>query len=1321
MSEEATNRRLNPGERLGKYEILEFVASGGMGRVYKARDVDLDRVVALKVLPPATALQPKMLDRFRREARVAARLHHENIVAIYEFSEKDGMYFLALEYVPGVDLQEYVDKRKKLPPDEAREIILQAARALVHAHEQQVVHRDVKPSNFLLTRKDGRVIVKLTDLGLALHPSDGEYRITREGTTVGTVDYMAPEQARDSASADIRSDIYSLGCTFYHLLAGTAPFAIGTMAERLLQHLQDEPPNVRELNDEVPRAYAVILERMLAKRPEDRYQTPQELLADLENPDRAGRRLARQTPREVPQAKAAPARSRDQVTPVSIPITASTPSPPASRKEETVADAEEPPFEEPRTRLRRAPAAEPEQEDPADSGEYSLGEAPARPRYAPPPEEDEPAVPEEPAAEPRRPRKRRQRERAETRDGPRRDARDSSSMRGTAEVRDQAAPSQPTASQEARDRAREARANSGAPPWAVLGGGAAAIAIIALIGMMVANRSGDRDRKTEPAPPPISTPTPPPITAPAKKDDDRPYVAGNAAEMGIPIPVLPPLYQPVAPLEALRTEYYGSLEPLPAPPSGAPVLRVTRGAASAPAAFRSLAEALAAAPEGSSIIEIHDKGPLFIGTLPAIEGREIHLRAGPGFRPLLAWEPPPSNAKGKSPPVAPVMFTQRRCRLTVSGLDIVVKSTDTDAANPACLFQAGAGQLVLRDCTVSLAGKQPHGVILARLARVGELDPVRLRISGCYARGVDFTALAIEGTSAEVLIDHSILAGNAQPLVRAACRDVDEVKLRIVRSTLVTGNSFMRVQNAAGKGGAPQVQTLVWDAILARNDAAGGEGDLIQLAGGAEPDQLKWRAVNAVYAGWKRLLGSTARSIDGSDLDGWHSQFLYREGDRAALETWPNLPPTQLDELPASVFYAYEPPVGFAANDGVGPLGAPVGQLPVEPTGWLNQTFDRPPLVLTTLTDPETPALSMANDGRYHGERVELPPRADLGVVLGKLMHGKSLASRVVFHIAGSGEHATSPLRVQGVAELVLYFEPPMSRPKSEPLTLTLDSNPLLLQRTALIEVDFGSLEIQGVTIRFENRKSVVMPPHMIKVTGGNLTLHRCQLIGPLGKAPEAFRSLIALAGPANAPLECKLTDCVLLSGRGILQTTGVPLRLAARQNAVLAMGDAVQPDRGLIAELENNTLAVRRALIAPRAGAEPAEPLMVKAAANYFTDPFGDSPAESTLLRVSDALVGRGLLAWRGKGNAFDRRLESYYSTVGTTGAVKQSLDDWLSLWGRSGEQDALAVTATAKAISIDAPQLDRLAVPREVRPESGNAPPGADLNRLGLLKKKG
>ena len=272
--------------RIGKYEVLHHVASGGMGSVYKAIDIDLGREVALKVLPPELAANPKATERFRREAKAAARLRHDNIVAIYEFGEAAGTYFLALEFVDGINLHDYIQLHGRLKPDLARDLLKQAAKALAHAHSQGIVHRDIKPSNFLLADNDGHPVLKLTDLGLALRGNeDKEARVTTEGTTVGTVDYMSPEQAHDSRAADIRSDLYSLGCTFYHMLAGHPPFPEGSLIERLTKHVRVEPQDIRQLNSEVPEDLAHVLDRMLRKQPEHRYQTPLELLRDLLNPE----------------------------------------------------------------------------------------------------------------------------------------------------------------------------------------------------------------------------------------------------------------------------------------------------------------------------------------------------------------------------------------------------------------------------------------------------------------------------------------------------------------------------------------------------------------------------------------------------------------------------------------------------------------------------------------------------------------------------------------------------------------------------------------------------------------------------------------------------------------------------------------------------------------------------------------------------------------------------------------------------------------------------------------------------------------------------
>lgn len=268
-------------KKLGKYQIERKLGAGGMGTVYLARDTELRRVVALKVLPKDKAQNPTLVKRFRAEAQAAAQLQHENIIAVYDHNEADGYLYIAMEYVEGIDLHELVNKRGPIPVRRSIEIIKQVASALQHAYEHKIVHRDIKPSN-LLIRRDG--VVKLTDLGLARSIDDTiETGITRAGTTVGTVDYMAPEQARSSQAADIRSDIYSLGCTWYHMLTGSPPYPEGSMTNKLQAHATLPPPDPRTVNDQVTDALVAVLHRMMAKRPEDRYQTPAELLKDLQN------------------------------------------------------------------------------------------------------------------------------------------------------------------------------------------------------------------------------------------------------------------------------------------------------------------------------------------------------------------------------------------------------------------------------------------------------------------------------------------------------------------------------------------------------------------------------------------------------------------------------------------------------------------------------------------------------------------------------------------------------------------------------------------------------------------------------------------------------------------------------------------------------------------------------------------------------------------------------------------------------------------------------------------------------------------------------
>jgi len=258
-----------------RYVILGVLGAGGMGAVYKARHKVMDRIVALKVIGQALTGNPAAVERFRREARAAAQLTHPNIVAAYDAEQAGTTHFLVMEFVEGDSLARRVKEGGPLPVHEACICARQAALGLQHAFEKGMVHRDVKPHNLMRTT-DGWV--KILDFGLARFVSEtrGADGLTQAGTVMGTPDYMAPEQGHNAHLADIRADIYSLGCTLYFLLTGQPPFPGGSVMEKLAAHLSRVPRPAHELRLEVPPALSQVIARMLAKSPEDRYQTPAE-------------------------------------------------------------------------------------------------------------------------------------------------------------------------------------------------------------------------------------------------------------------------------------------------------------------------------------------------------------------------------------------------------------------------------------------------------------------------------------------------------------------------------------------------------------------------------------------------------------------------------------------------------------------------------------------------------------------------------------------------------------------------------------------------------------------------------------------------------------------------------------------------------------------------------------------------------------------------------------------------------------------------------------------------------------------------------------
>lgn len=271
----------SPATMIGKYLVVDRLGSGGMGQVFLAIHPQMNRRVALKVLTPDLAANAELWERFRREARAAAMLDHPNIVRAHDMGESEGIHFIVLEHIEGASLDRYVEQRGPLPWRDAAAILHQAARGLQHAHEAGLVHRDIKPGNLLI---DLRGVVKILDMGIARIVAEESGLTRHEGdqSVLGTADYLSPEQAMDSHQVDPRSDLYSLGATCRFMLTGKPLFPEGTAMQKLLWHQVKEPQPLHELRSDLPPAFMAILKRLLAKKPEERYASPRELLAALE-------------------------------------------------------------------------------------------------------------------------------------------------------------------------------------------------------------------------------------------------------------------------------------------------------------------------------------------------------------------------------------------------------------------------------------------------------------------------------------------------------------------------------------------------------------------------------------------------------------------------------------------------------------------------------------------------------------------------------------------------------------------------------------------------------------------------------------------------------------------------------------------------------------------------------------------------------------------------------------------------------------------------------------------------------------------------------
>jgi serine/threonine-protein kinase len=1236
-----------------------------MGAVYLATDTDLHRDVALKILSPELAAKPAALERFRREARHAARLRHENIVTVYEFGSATGTWFLALEFVDGIDLSEYINRKGRLDPAEAVAITVQAVKALEHAHLNGIVHRDIKPSNFLLKRQDDKLLVKLSDFGLAHAPTDDATRVTTDGTTVGTVDYISPEQARDSRQADIRSDIYSLGCTLYHMLVGHAPFHEGGIAERLYKHMQEEPPDLRAINPRVPKWLAAVLSRMLAKNPDDRHQTPTDLLADLvqlgKNTRSASEREG-QLDRPVLSALAGLA---DEAQAGSI-----------DGEAESLADDE--------------------------------------------PDTDQPAIPATDRHVPRSPERRRsgdpaaqtQRGQADTTEQAAAETEmrpqgsslavwvltGSSVLLAVALVvlflalRNPRAPSPvvSSGSSPTRPTSPDTRAGQGTPPQPV-----------------------PADTAPRPTVGPIK---PPPVPAEVKTDWPvlyQPTVPVDQARLWAEILAPwskegdPPADTPVQRIGRLLADKEPALTSLEAAWSAAQPGRLTiiEIHDNGPLFLSGLAA------RGRSLLLRAGKGyrPLLVWE-PGADAARPFLEVGEGGLTLEGLD-------------VVVKWTD----LTVPARPCLLRVTDGDFTARDCTFSvagkhpSGVGLLrFARSNTTSLPSSSRGRCRLSRCyARGASLVALDLDYPGaevllesCLLVGGEQSLVQVAGRHRQAtvlrVVRSTFVSRQGMVLVQAADESLPQLRWSGWDVLLARGGGSSGGEMVTVAGG--RSSQIEWQAV---NCLYAGWKTLLKAVDATVADirewHIRWRHTEgdqAVAEGWPAALPFDPAETRPADYCPGSPSSKSPVGYAATSGKGPlgcdlhSLPPARDNWLAMASDGFLMPPVDLPSADTqpevptVGDRAYHGGDVDLAQVGDLGDFLDR------------------------------MRKTAGLGPRVVLRLQGSGQHKTRPLRVKGSTLVLYFPLAKEGVPPLVLV--PQHTGPIDADALIDVEDGSLEMVRAEISYPDYRLallpaylLKVRGGDLRLVRCRVCRLPGPLnqgpdsfrglIHFTGsGDSDRDRARVCALNQTLLVSGKTCLHMVG-GGAKLQVQ--QCVLLSGGALVH---------------LEPGTAAKARMNLQCALENATLAAQQAVVhladAPHLSV-PVEPVVLQARSCAFLNPFAALSTPPLLLAVEGNALNRGLLLWQGEGNAFDKRL------IQTIGLVplqtpSGSAVTWLQLWGRSWDQRQVFAVPLTQTLDWEKLRFDRLVLPRIKWPGPEGitrSVPGADLSLLGLIEKGG
>ncbi len=1320
----ATDRQQRPeGEpaeslrRLGKFQIVKKLGAGGMGAVFLATDTELKRPVALKVLPKDRTDNPRLVRRFKAEAQAVATLRHENIVAIYEAGEIDGYPYLALEYVDGTDLQTLIQKRGVVPPKRSLKIIRQVADALQHAYEKNIVHRDIKPSN-LLVKTDGTC--KLTDLGLARSIDETlDTSITRAGTTVGTVDYISPEQACDSKAADIRSDIYSLGCTWYHMLTGKPPFSEGDLQAKIRAHLNSPPPNPRQLNPNVPEAYVAVMHQMMAKDPRDRYQTPAELIADLDKV--AG--VARSLRSELFDEPVAP-ESPEEYEAWGEPPPESVPTPGSKPKRS----------EEPRSPEPRSPSS-------ARGGEE---EAPVPVPQKMPIRQPGKPVPEGASAPRRR--------RAAPHD---REEGELASTEGEAKSR------------------RLPRGREKAPAslsvdvdfTRVLLIGGIVVAVLGLFwwafsrGTSWSTPSVAAPRPEERPPPPVVPvePEPPPVAeqpaGPPRAEAQ--ILAGDSSAVsrqGVIFAGTDDLGNPEsAVMRRLVPDWVYALRN--AGTEGLP--RVTVSLNPTAGALGSLNAAIKHSFARARVVELAGSGPFPLDPEVIQNVDRLVIRAAAGSEPLILFRGAPARAEQG-------YLHLKGGVLELEGVHLLLAAPPD--APPRTFLSVDAGTIVLRRCTAT-QGEVSGPAVLCRAAESDASPfPARVLLEESLVRGSRLTAVSGRGDRVDVIVGGSLLASGSGAVIDVEVRsaaaapvpassepaavgeapggaaaassgtpraDDRHSAVRLLGSVVVAGENAVTLRQ-------PSSLTLARCDVLVRRSILVGGDDAVLLAlpewpirattvsGQPRAAQLQWQQERSYLAGWPALVrvGESENVETIADAAGWqlfwgvpletasYSPEALALGRKEILRIDEGLCRSWAALVPAEV--ASGTTVGLAQG------------LPSPPAA-LEQH-----LVLSSR--PQLPA-GYVELGPPVGKVVRVDLRG-LKRNLNEFLNSAEVPDGAHVQLSGIGLVTIPPLRLRGKS-LRLEF---LQGGEGAPLVLRPEAGGTDTPEAALV-VEQGRLDLIGARIQATPSRTRNAPARLILVRGGDVTLRNCWIEGPLRPdAPEEPLVEWVRSEPSANRQFGYIADTYFLGSQPLL-AADVDRRLLIVHNSILATRSeglilrthlgaaAVEPALAGWAVVQHCTFLIgTRALrLMGNPTGRDAPAAHIECTACVFAPGPGTDVEAAAVLAHPERMTAGNLFDWWERRNGYAPGLKRYRqpSASGTSGANSEPQDfsrDWVGFWTAShvdgpvtGPNGVLFKTLVTSLEGISPPVLELMPSCAAARSAPDGGPIGARVDRIG------